>query len=246
MYSGKKIIVVIPAYNEEKKIKKVIDGTPKDIVDEVLIVDDGSTDGTLEKIQRSATIILKNEINRGVGYSLRKGYEYAVQNGFDVCVTIGADDQEDKSEIIKLVKCVIDEGYDYVQGSRYLEHGFRDMPLSRLIQTKLFTFLFNVVTGKNLSDASNGFRAFRTDIFERGKIEIHRRGCDRYELEPYMLIQILKSPLKFKEVPVKKYYDKKGYTKMKPIIDWWRICKPLFIELFGLNSLYYKKVIENG
>jgi len=80
--------------------------------------------------------------------------------------------------------------------------------------------------GYPLTDASNGFRAYKVSSLK--KIDFSAEWLNKYELEPYMLLQAIKKRYKIKEVPVSKYYNKKdGYSKMKPIVDWWRICRPL-------------------
>ncbi len=89
-----KILVVIPAYNEEKKIKKIIEKCLR-YSRYVLAIDDGSSDNTLKEIKKTKTICLTNKSNKGKGYSLRRGFKYAIENGFNIVITLDADGQHD-------------------------------------------------------------------------------------------------------------------------------------------------------
>ena len=223
MYKGKKIIVITGGYNEEGKIGRVINKIPS-YIDEVVAIDDGSTDNTQEEIRKSKAKLLINKKNIGAGFVLRKGMDYAIDKKYDIAVIVAGDNQDDPEEIIRLIEPII-EGYDVVQGSRYLD-GIKSIPIFRKIATKLFSTFFRLVIGYPLTDASNGFRAYKVSFLK--KIDFSADWLNRYELEPYMLIQAIKKGYKLKEVPVSKHYNRKdGYSKMKPIIDWWRICRPL-------------------
>ncbi len=228
MYAGNKILVMAGAYNEEGKIGDTVRKTPWNIVDEFLVVDDGSTDNTGKEAKEAGAKVLRNNANRGPGYLTRRVMKYAIQNNYDIIVAIAGDAQDDPKEIPNLLEPLVN-GYDLVQGSRYLKKGNK-IPLFRKITTKLFTFAFRFVTGYPITDAANGFRAYKLKIAK--EIDFSPKWLDRYEFEPYMLIQAIKKRYKIKEVPVSKFYPvEKGYSKMKPFLDWYRICKPLIREL---------------
>jgi len=223
MYKEKKIIVITGGYNEEGKISKVINKIPP-YVDEIVAIDDGSTDKTQEEIRKSKAKLLVNKKNMGAGFVLKRGMRYAIDKKYDIAVIVAGDNQDNPEEIIGLIEPII-EGYDVVQGSRYL-NGIKDVPIFRKITTKLFTLFFRLNTGIRLTDASNGFRAYNVNFLK--KIDFSAEWLNKYELEPYILIQAIKKVYKIKEVPVSKQYNRRdGYSKMKPIIDWWRICRPL-------------------
>jgi len=227
MYKEKKIIVITGGHNEEGKIGRVINKIPS-FVDEVVAIDDGSTDKTQEEIKRSKATLLVNKKNMGAGFVLRRGMNYAIKNEYDIAVIVAGDNQDDPREIVKLIEPIM-EGCDVVQGSRYLD-GTKNIPLFRKMTTRLFSLFFRFITDCTLTDASNGFRAYRVSFLS--KVDYSAEWLNRYELEPYMLLQAIKKGYKIKEVPVNKDYDRKyGYSKMKPIIDWWRICKPLIKEV---------------
>ncbi len=232
MYKGHRIISIIPALNEEGKIGATVSKIPRNIVDEVLVIDDGSCDKTAKEAGDNGAKVLVHKENMGVGAAIRKGIDYALKRGYDICVVMGGDNQDNPEQIPVLLDPIVDDGYDFVQGSRYL-YGIRQIPRFRRLTTKFYTMLFKAVCGYPLTDGSNGFRAFRAGI--AGDFNLWQGSLDRYELEPYFMLKAIKKGYKFREVPVQKFYREEGYTKMVPVRDWYSILKPLLKELFGLN-----------
>lgn len=231
-----KTLAILPALNEAGKIERVIEKT-KPYVTTVLVVDDGSTDGTAEIAQTVGAVVLRHQQNLGVGAAIRSGIEYALSNSFDVCIPLGADDQDNPHEIPRLL-AAINEGYHLVIGSRYLIGGkCENIPFFRLATTKSYTLFFRLLAKFPLTDGSNGFRAFRLSLFQDKRINLWQEWLNRYELEPYLLYKIIILKYKVKEVPVtKKYHRKEGYTKMVPFQDWWRITKPLIYLRIGIKK----------
>lgn len=225
MYKGKHILVVTGGYNEEGKIGKVISNIPS-FIDEVVAIDDGSEDNTFLEAKKSGAFVLRNKKNKGVGCVIKKGINYALKKKYDIVVLIPGDGQDNPDEILNLIIPLI-KGYELVLGSRYLSK--HKAPLFRIFTTKTYTFFFNLIMKTKLTDISNGFRAF--DIRILNKINI-TNTLDRYDFEPYFLIEAIKKKIRIKEVSVNKQYDKKkGYSKMRPFIDWFNITKPIFREL---------------
>jgi dolichol-phosphate mannosyltransferase len=237
-----KIIVIIPAYNEERKVGRVVQKVLKynsSLVDEVLVVNDASNDETSIEAEKAGATVVSHKNNMGAGSAIRTGIIYAIKKRYDVCVTMGADDQDNPSEIPRLIEPILNDEYDFVQGSRYLNYQRTvNMPLSRAITTRLYTLFFRFVSGFPVTDGSNGFRAFRISIFER--INISQENLNKYGLEPYIFLQVIKRGFKVKEVPVTKRFDpRKGYSKMIPIKDWYSISKPLFTQFWkNLNEQF--------
>ncbi len=226
VYRGKRVLLMTGAFNEEGKIGRTVRKVPWDIVDEFVVVDDGSTDDTGNEAREAGATVLRNDVNRGPGFLTRRVQAYAMERKYDIIVAIAGDDQDEPAEIPLLLDPLF-EGNDLVQGSRYLE-GDPDIPLFRRVTTRLFTITFRLVTGKKVTDASNGFRAYKIKLVE--ELDLSAPWLDRYEFEPYMLIQAVKR-YQYTEVPVTKRFDqKKGYSKMRPFLDWYSILRPLLRE----------------
>ncbi len=233
-------IAIIPAKDEEKKIGIVVNGILKyaeELVDEVIVIDDGSSDETAIVAEKSGATVISHPKNKGVGAAIRTGIDYAIQNNFGICVVMGGDAQDDPREMNRVISPIVNEAYDFVQGSRFYG-AVINFPIFRKITTYLFSLFFKIVAGAKITDASNGYRAFRTKIVKDQRINLHQDWLDRYELEPYLLLQTIKKGYKITEVPVTKMYFKElGYSKMKPILSWWHILRPLIKEIFHRISI---------
>lgn len=232
MTRNNRLLAILPAYNECGKIGRVVEKVTKEsIVDEVMVADDCSTDGTAEEARNAGAVVICHNTNRGVGAGIRTGIMYGIKNDFEICTILSGDDQHEPTEIERVVKPIIDGEYDFIQGSRRMAGGkvVNDKTF-RMIFTQLYSLFFSILTGARITDATNGFRAFRTSIFDEHEIDLDQSWLDRYELEPYILYKAVKDKnIRLKEVPITIYYHRKAkeYTKMKPIRDWWRIAKPV-------------------
>jgi len=239
VFDGKRIICIAPCYNEFHKIDKVVSRIDTSVVDEILIVDDGSDDGSPETARaRGATIIPLGK-TLGVGCAIRKGIEYSLANSFDIIVIIAGNNKDNPEEIVRLINPITSEGYDFVQGSRFKKGGYYgEMPLYRILATKVHPLLFSIVSGKWVTDSTNGFRVFKASLFQDKRINLWQDWLDQYELEPYLYYKTIKLGYRTKEVPVTKIYPPKelGYTKMQPITGWWSILRPLFLLGLGLRK----------
>ncbi len=240
MYRGLRVLAITPVLDERQKIVKVIDRVPEGVIDEILVVDDGSVDGSPEvSRERGATVI---ELGRtiGVGAAIRRGYEYAIENEFDVAVVMAGNNKDSPEEIPLLLDPIAVNEADLVQGSRWLTGGsdFGEMPLYRRMATRLHPFLFRLIAGSDLTDTTNGFRAARTNMLSDERLELDQRWLDQYELEVYLLYKASKLGYRVAEVGVTKKYPPKsiGQTKMKPITGWWSILRPLVLLGLGIKK----------
>ena len=239
MYRSLKVCVIAPCWNEESKIGTVISRIKQtEIADEIVVVDDGSSDNSPEiSKSQDATVIRLNQ-TLGVGAALREGFQYARKN-FDVIVVIAGNNKDEPKEIPRLLDPIADGKAVFVQGSRFLASGGYggDMPGYRKLATRLHPLLFSLATGRHLSESTNGFRAFRTDLLDDTRIQLDQRWLDGYELEPYLLYKVITLGHAHFEVPVTKIYPSRtlGYTKMKPIRDWWNILRPIVLLRLGLK-----------
>ena len=153
-----RIFAVIAAFNEEKTIAAVLSDLEK-YVDEIIVVDDGSSDKTSTLVKGAKVTLLRHLSNLGQGAALQTGFEYAKKQRANIVITYDADGQFKASDISKLVKPILQKKADIVLGSRFLGHAV-NISLTRLITLKLgiiFTFIFS---GLKLTDTYNGLRAF--------------------------------------------------------------------------------------
>ena len=229
--------MIIPAYQEQAHIETVVKKVKAiSSIDEAYVVDDGSSDKTAELAALAGAKVITHKVNMGVGAALRDGFAVAQKDGMNVVVVMGGDDQDNPGEIPRLLKPIIEDGYDLVQGSRWLKGGSTvDIPLFRKITTKAYAFILTICTRFRFTDGTNGFRAFKLSILE--KINVKPGWLNRYELEPYLLYKAVEYRLKIKEVGVtKSYFIEKGYTKMIPVLDWWRILRPVIFLRLGIKK----------
>jgi len=160
-----KLVVMIPAYDEEEAISSVIREIPRDCCEqvEVLVINDGSHDNTVEEAKRAgADKIISFKRNKGLAPAFRAGLETALAMGADIIVNTDADGQYNGGEIPKLIQPIIDGKADFVLGSRTKGH-IEHMPLPKRIGNRIATFVTRQVTGLPISDAQSGFRAFTRD-----------------------------------------------------------------------------------
>lgn len=232
-------LVLIPAYNEEGKVGRVVSDVREHTSYPVVVVDDGSTDRTVEEARGAGAEVVRHDVNRGVGAALRTGFGFALKNGFEAVVIMGADVQDHAEEIPKLLHPIETGGCDFVQGSRRLG-GLRavNITLFRRVTTWVYSALFGFITGFRLTDGTNGFRAFRTSILRDPRLDLSQPWLDRYELEPYLMYRAIKLGYQLTEAPVTKYYHKGdlSYTKMTPFRDWWSILRPLIFLRLGIRK----------
>ena len=241
MKSGmKKYLVGIAAYNEGQKIRRTIQRFNDYGLYDVLLLDDGSTDGSLEGIQKEFPVsIITNTRNRGAGFATRQTINYAREHGYETVIFVSGNDK-DAPEDVKKLTAAIEKGFDFVQGSRYLPGGAHGrMPFHRKIATHfIHPFFFSFLTGRKISDSTNGFRAVRVALCNDPGINLNQEWLDQYELEPYLFFKALQLGYQVTEVPVTKIYPpkKEGYTKMKPFGGWWSILRPIVYLGLGIKK----------
>lgn len=235
-----KVLAVPVAFNEERKIGSVLDRFQPGLVDDVMVLDDGSTDRTAEVVRNKGVKILSHEKRSGVGAAIRSAIRYARDHGYDVIVILAGNDKDRPSDIPRLLAPIVENQCDFVQGSRYLPGGdFGNMPAYRQIATRwIHPSLFSLITRTRITDSTNGMRGIRLSILDDPRIRLDQPWLDQYELEPYLLYQAIRLGYRFKEVPVTKIYPQKslGYTKMKPITGWWSILRPIFLLSLGIRK----------
>ncbi len=203
-----KIVTIIPAFNEEKTIAQVI----REVMpysDEVLVIDDGSRDRTREISAAEGAIVVPNVINRGLGVTIRRGYQAALQRGADIVVQIDADGQYTASDIPKLIAPIVNNRADMVIASRF-RGGIESMPFGNRLGNQIGTLITSFVAGKRISDAQSGYRAMRRELLE----EIIPMSKKTYVQE--MIIRSVKEGWRVREVPSFFKKRKSGPSRLIP------------------------------
>lgn len=237
MIKDKKIILVAASYNEEGKVGNMVRKVKKysPYVDEIVVVNDCSCDKTEEEAKLAGATVLNHSKNKGAGAAYRTGYFYGLKKGYDIIVEIAGDNQDDPRYINKLLFFIIEKNYDYIQGSRYKFKGKLKIPLFRHFTTRAYSLFFSLSAKKWVTDASNGFRAFKAEILN--EIDLNKEWLNRYEMEPYFLLNVIKKGYKFKETGTPKYWsESKSYSKMVPFKSWWGISRPIVYNLLNLKK----------
>jgi hypothetical protein len=161
-----KIAILVPAYNEAENIGVVLDQMPAEVCGvrtEVLVVDDGSRDGTGDVAAEHGALVARHVTNRGGGAALRTGYRLMVESGAQIVVTLDADGQHLPSEMARLVEPVLSGEVDVAHGSRVLGHADRNTR-ARELGIVFFNRLVSFITRTHVTDCSNGYRAVRTTV----------------------------------------------------------------------------------
>ncbi len=193
-----KKLVIIPAFNEEGNLEKTIDDIKKNAPEfDYVIINDCSTDGTLEMCRRHGYSYLNLPVNLGIGGAVQTGYRYAYFHGYDIAVQFDGDGQHSAKYLEDMVKHMEETGSDMVIGSRFIEkEGFQSSALRR-IGIKYFTVLIKILTGKTITDPTSGMRMINRKLL--------KKFTDDYPKdypEPESVVTILSEKHKVEEIPV--------------------------------------------
>lgn len=192
-----KIIVIIPALNEEKTLRDVIRGIRAFLPQaDILVVNDGSTDSTAAIAEEEKTLILDHPYNMGIGATMQTGFLYALRGGYDIAIQMDGDGQHNPESLPTLVQPIAEGGSNLVIGSRYLSDGGFKSTFLRKIGIRFFTTLVWLFIGKKVTDPTSGFRAMDRKAFECFSGEY---PSDYPEVEALVLAN--KRGLRFREIP---------------------------------------------
>jgi hypothetical protein len=208
-----KIAILVPAYNEADNIGVVLDQMPAEVCGvrtEVLVVDDGSRDGTGDVAAEHGARVARHVTNRGGGAALRTGYRLMVESGAQIVVTLDADGQHLPSEMPRLVEPVLSGEVDVAHGSRVLGHADRNH-FARELGIVFFNRLVSFITRTHVTDCSNGYRAVRTTVLPQLVLR-----QEQFHTSEFM-IEAIKRGVPAKEIPITVEQRLHGHSK-KPAV----------------------------
>jgi glycosyltransferase involved in cell wall biosynthesis len=243
MYKDKTIATVVPAHNEARHIARVVETTP-DYVDHVIVVDDSSNDGTSEAAaasRDSRLIVLRTTSNQGVGGAVILGYRKAVELGDDIVVKMDGDGQMPPEYISSLLNPIIEQGYDYSKGNRFLaSDSLTQMPRQRLIGNIVLTFLTKLASGYwHIFDPQNGYTAIKTDVLRILDLDaIHKRFF--FENDILVHLNFLNARVKDVAIPAR-YGDEESDLNVLRI----GITFPLLLLRRFVRRIYQKYVLRD-
>lgn len=220
MIKGKKVVVVLPAYNAAATLEKTYNEIPFHLVDEVVLVDDKSRDDTVEAARRLGIHhIVQHQENRGYGGNQKSCYNKALALGADIVIMLHPDYQYTPKLIEPMAYIIANDLYHVVLGSRILGNGALrgGMPIYKYISNRLLTFFQNVLVNQKLSEYHTGYRAFSREILERINYE---NNSDDFVFDNEMLSQIIYLDYEIAEVtcPTKYFEEASSINLRRSII----------------------------
>jgi len=239
-----KILVGVCVYNEETKIRKLLEEVKEVRENEefdVLVCEDGSTDNTNEVVKefcdKNNWLSIFHRENMGIGATIRDMINYSRENGYDVLAILSGNGKVNPKELRTMYLPVVEEGYDYVKGSRYINGGScSNLPKFRGIAIPVFSFIVSIFMRKKVTDVTCLVNASKVEIYD--DMNIDQEWLNKYELEYYILYYVLKKKMKIKEVPLNLRYPetKKDYSKIKPFSGWWSIIRPWIFLILKIKK----------
>ncbi len=199
------LFVIVPAHNEAKNIGRVISGLFSQGLKNIVVVDDGSIDQTVQVASAAGAVVLRHEVNRGQGASLQTGNEYALAHGASAVVHFDADGQFNSADITKAIAVMKDKNVEVILGSRFLDNRSQIPWTKKYIVLPVARFINFFLTGLKLTDAHNGFR-----ILSRLALEKIHISQDRMAHNSEIIQQVRQKNLSYLEYPVEVTYNEYG------------------------------------
>ncbi len=228
-----RILCFIPFFNEEENLKNLIEriNIHNYKIDEFLFVNSGSTDDSLNIVKKTNYKYLDLNGNKGLGYLFIKAINYAQTNNFDVLVVLSGNNKMNPKDFKTVLDPIINDNFDFIWGSRFLRKDTAiDTPKFREASIPILSKFISILFFRKITDATNGFRAFKISILSEVLEKYDRSWLYGYSFETYLFGLVLgNSKIKSKEVPVEIKYDKEQkHTKIRPVFDYPSIVMPFF------------------
>jgi glycosyltransferase involved in cell wall biosynthesis len=227
-------LVFIPAWNEADSIAEVIAGVRESLPEaDLLVIDDGSTDATVERAREAGALVASLPFNQGLGAALQTGYLHALREGYEFCAHLDADGQHPPPEVVRLLKEVYEDRADLVIGSRYRDSGPAESDdykptFSRRIGTGVFRFFLTLATRQRFTDTTSGMRAANRKVMA---LFSERYSPDFAEIESLQLA--VREGLRVEEVPVRMLERAGGSSFLTPLRSAFFIFKGLIVLVVG-------------
>lgn len=232
-----KNLVIIVNYNQKVEIENYLLQVLKDFNKEnIIVVDDGSTDGSNRVAVDLGFRVIQHEKNLGIGAAIRSGLKLAMKENFEGVLISSSNGKMVPSQFSKILQ-ILDQGeYSYIQGSRFMEGGESlNLPLFRRISIPFLSLFWSLLLGAKMTDITCGLRAYKVNLLKDPRIKLDQEWLNRYELEYYLHIKFLRElKVRMLEVPVAIRYshlEPGRKSKIKPISGWWSMARP-FVFLF--------------
>lgn len=248
MLNGKKIVVVMPAYNAERTLKITYDEIPKDIVDDIILTDDNSRDGTVNLARSLGIKTFVHSENRGYGANQKTCYREALKLGADVVVMLHPDYQYPPKLITPMAALITSGMFDVVLGSRILGNKALKggMPLYKYIANRFLTFAENNMIGEKLSEYHSGYRAFSKEVLLRLPI---MENSDDFIFDNQMLLQAFYFGYRVAEITCPAIYtkDSSSINFGRSVVYGCGVLSEAFKYMLNKHSFYrYRLFDKNG
>ena len=223
-----KTLCVMPIYNQVSELPDLLEKCRKNMIADIfLIVDNGSDDGSEKLVRDSGFDFIRLDKNYGIGYALMLGAEKGVEEGCDIIVHIAGNGKMLPAEMERLIRPIKEGKADHVVGSRFLPGG--QSPNLPLFRKKAIPWVVNTLVKllfrTNVTDATNGYRAYKTAILCDKRVKWREKWLYHYQFEYYIYAKALKLGYRSLEVPTSMIYPATGkkYSKIKPFVGWWEL-----------------------
>ena len=237
---SKRILTIIPAYNEEENIQRVLDELRNDFAEtDILVINDSSKDKTKEIVQSSGVKCITTVFNLKYAYAVQTGIKYAEKYDYDYCIMFDGDGQHIAGEAKKLLEKIEESNADIVIGSRYLEKGDYKIQKLRKFGTNIFSELIKIFCGKKISDPLSGFQ-----IINKKVIKLYSKEGEYPEYpDANLVIEMLIKGYKIEEIPVKMRNRVFGSSMHRGIVE---PIKYMILMLYTILIILLRRLLGRG
>lgn len=246
MIKGKKLVIVLPAYNAALTLPQTYNELPLEIVDEVVLVDDNSTDNTIEVAQRiGIEHIIGHENNKGYGGNQKTCYKKALELNADIIVMLHPDYQYTPLLITSMASIIANDVYPVVFGSRILGKGALKggMPLYKYFANRVLTFIQNILMNQKLSEYHTGYRAYKREIFEKINID---KNSDDFVFDNELAAQIFYHGYEIAEITCPtKYFEEASSINFRRSVQYGMgVVRVAMLYFLAKTKIYTSKLFK--